>query len=233
MGAVLVISVMSVLTTAVAVALTRWDRFAHLDPIYAPGVASGVMIWLALGNVAPESVRTIGLRSTLVALAIGIALVAFTGRMVQHTTRWAAGVAPVVGAALALHDVPEGFAVAALVAGGGLVLALPMLGAVAAHNLAEKLAFVGTAAGERLPRWAVLSIATLPEPVGAAIAAVGAGVAPGAADVAVALAGGMMLAVALGSLPSLAREASRMRSFAVAGAGGAMSMAMLGVVLPG
>lgn len=230
---VLIIAVLSVATTVGAVALARWGRFATVNPVIAPGVAAGVMIWLALGQVAPDSVAAIGRPGTVAAMAAGGALIAVVDRLMRRSARSIAGVAPLIGVALALHDVPEGFAVAALVAGGGLVLALPMLGAVAAHNLAEKLAFVGTAAGERLPRWAVLSIATLPEPVGAAIAAVGAGVAPGAADVAVALAGGMMFAVALGSLPALAREASRMRSFAVAGAGGAMSMAMLGVVLPG
>lgn len=233
MDAVLIIAVLSVATTVGAVALTHWQRFATINPVIAPGVAAGVMIWLALGQVAPDSVAAIGRPMTYAAMAAGGALVALVSRFMQRSARAVAGVAPLIGVALALHDVPEGFAVATMVGGMGLVVALPMLGAVAAHNLAEKFAFVGTASNENLPRWSVLLIATLPEPVGAGIAAIGAGVAPGAADVAVALAGGMMLAVALGSLPSLAREARRMRSFTMAGAGGAMSMAMLGVVLPG
>ncbi|NLA35693.1 MAG: hypothetical protein GX868_08385 [Actinobacteria bacterium] len=240
MTAVLIVSVMAVATTAGAVLLARWGRAASINPVIAPGFAAGIMIWLALGEVAPESVEDIGRGATVAAMAAGAALVALASGIVARSPLSAGGfgAAPVIGVALALHDVPEGFAVAAVLSGAGVVVALPMIAAVAGHNLAEKLAFVGAGGADdpgagAMPRWVVLAVATLPEPLGALVATAGAGVAPGVVDAAAPLAGGMMLAVALGSLPSIAREVRRVRSFTAAGVGGAMSIAMLGVVLPG
>jgi hypothetical protein len=228
----LLVSAISVGTTLAAFALARAGRGALSRSVLAPGLAAGVMLWLALVEVAPDSAATMGWLATLAAMAGGAALVWLTS-LLAHRTTVAAGVAPVIGVALVLHDLPEGFAVGALLTSTGLVAALPVVIAVAAHNLPEKLAFVGPADGGRLRTRTVVLAATLPEPLGAALAGVGAAAAPGTASFALAIAGGMMLAVAVGALPTVARRARSWRPFLGAGAAGAMSMAALAVVLPG
>lgn len=232
MSGFLIVSAISVGTTLAALALARAHRDALSGSMLAPGLAAGVMLWLALVEVAPESASAMGWLRTVLAMAAGAALVWLSSRL-AHRTTVAAGVAPVVGVALVLHDLPEGFAVGALLTSTGLVAALPVVVAIAAHNLPEKLAFVVPADGERLRTRTVLVAATLPEPLGAALAGVGAAAAPGTVSLAVATAGGMMLAVAVGALPTVARRASAWRPFLRAGAAGAMSMAALAVVLPG
>jgi len=232
MSGFLVVTAISVGTTLAAFALARAHRERLSGSMLAPGLAAGVMLWLALVEVAPDSAATMGWMATVLAMTGGAALVWLSSRL-AHRTTVAAGVAPVVGVALVLHDLPEGFAVGALLTSTGLIAALPVVVAIAAHNLPEKLAFVAPAEGERLSTRTVLLAATLPEPLGAALAGVGAAAAPGTVSLAVATAGGMMLAVAVGALPTVARRASAWRPFLRAGAAGAMSMAALAVVLPG
>lgn len=229
LGFVLV-SVVSVLTTAAAVALVRFGRGGVGGSAVAPGLAAGVMLWIALVEVAPASARAMGSRAGFGAMAAGVVLVWLAARVVRRTTV-AAGIAPVLGVALVLHDLPEGFAVGAALSAAGLAVSLPLVVAVAAHNLPEKLAFVAPFEGGRVPA-AVLAAATLPEPLGAALAAAGSTVAPGVVDAAVAVAGGMMAAVAIGALPEVARRAGAWRPFLGAGAAGAASVAALGLVFP-
>ena len=228
----LLVTAISVGTTLVALALARARRGAPLCSAFAPGLAAGVMLWLAVVEVAPDSAATVGWPLTVAGIAGGAALVWLTTRL-THRTTLAAGVAPVIGVAIVLHDMPEGFAVGTVLTSTGLVAALPVIVAVAAHNLPEKLAFVVPATSERFRTGTILAAATLPEPVGAALASVGAAAAPAAAvSFVLAMAGGMMLWVALGTLPTVARQARALRPFLGAGAAGAASMAALAVVLP-
>ncbi|NLD75558.1 MAG: hypothetical protein GX643_02725 [Acidimicrobiales bacterium] len=221
----LVVSAISVITTAAAVAFARRGSEA-LTSVAAPGLAAGVMLWLALAEIGPQSSAELGTLTTAVAMVVGIALVWLT-TAIAHRPTVAAGVAPVIGIALFLHDIPEGLAVGALVGSVGLVASLPMIVAVTAHNLPEKLAFVGPARLEGAPLLPVVVAATVPEPIGAALAGVGAAAAPGVVPLAVAVAGGMMLAVALGTLPTMARRAAAWRPFLGAGSMGIAGMAML------
>lgn len=232
MTGVLVVAAISVLTTAAAVALARAGRGGTATSAVAPGLAAGVMLWLAVVEVAPDATVEIGALPTAATMSAGAALVWVSARL-AHRTRVAAGVAPVIGVALVLHDLPEGFAVGAIVGAGGLAVALPVVVAIAAHNLPEKLAFVAPATEEGTPLRPMLLAATLPEPLGAALAGVGGAVAPGAVAVAVALAGGMMAAVALGTLPVVAARARELRPFAAGGATGLAAMALMAMALPG
>lgn len=229
----LLVSAISILTTAGALLIVRWSGWTGLESAIAPGLAAGVMLWIAAVEVAPATVAALGWPATVVAMGLGAVMVGVGARLARRSTV-VAGVAPVLGVALVLHDLPEGFAVGALLGGVGLAAALPMIVAVAAHNLPEKLALLAPSRhGATVPS-GVLVAATLPEPLGAAIAGAGAAAAPVVVvTVAVAVAGGMMAAVALGTLPTVARRASTMRPFLGAGAAGALSMAALGVVLPG
>lgn len=221
----LVVSLISVATTAAAVALARYGNNT-LASVAAPGLAAGVMLWIAVAEIAPESTSTLGAPTTLAAMAFGVLLVWLT-TVIAERPAVAAGVAPVLGVALVLHDVPEGLAVGALITGTGLVAALPMTLAVAAHNLPEKLAFVAPARLEGVSLGPVLLAATLPEPLGAALAGVGAAAVPAVLPLVVAVAGGMMLAVSLGTLPTMARRAATWRPFLGAGSLGMAAMAML------
>lgn len=226
----LLVATISVLTTAAAVVLVRFGRGGATTSAIAPGLAAGVMLWIALVEVAPASVDSLGVAG-LGAMAAGAVAVWIAARL-AHRSAVAAGIAPVLGIALVLHDVPEGFAVGAALGGAGLAVSLPLLVAVTAHNLPEKLAFVAPVGAVGRPSAAVLAAATLPEPLGAALAGLGSTAAPGVVDAAVAVAGGMMAAVAVGALPAIAHRASAWRPFLGAGVAGAASVALVGVVLP-
>lgn len=230
MAGFLVVSLISILTTAAALALTRAGRDSLKYSVMAPGLAAGVMLWLAVFEVGPQAAASLGWPTTLVAMSLGGGLVWVSSRLAHRVV--APGIAPVVGVALMLHDLPEGFAVGAVITAAGLAASLPIVVAVAAHNLPEKLAFMAPASMERARLAPVLVAATLPEPLGAALAAAGAAAAPGLVSAALATAGGMMLAVAVGALPTVARRASSMGPFLRASAMGAAAMALLGAALP-
>lgn len=230
MSGLVVVSVLSVVTTAVAVVLGRLGRVAA-SSVTGPGIAAGIMLWLAFAEIGPEAVTELGVARALGLVAAGAGVVLLVAR-VAHRSAPAAGVAPVLGVALVLHDLPEGFAVGALVTSAGLAATVPAVLATGVHNVAEKLALVGQGAAERLPLLPLLAAATLPEPVGAALVAAGAAAAPGAVTALSALAAGMMVAVAVGALPEVARRARSVGPFVRAGAAGATTMAAFGLVLP-
>ena len=223
----LVVATMSSVTTVAALLLARRGS-AAMTSVAAPGLAAGVMLWVAVAEIAPGSAAEIGLSATVAAMGVGLVVVWVATRLARRPTV-AAGVTPVIGVALVLHDIPEGLALGALLSGAGLVASLPIILAVTAHNLPEKLAFVGPAHLEGAPMTPVLVAATMPEPAGAALASVGAAAAPGLVPLVVAMAGGMMLAVAVGTLPTLARRAAAWRPFVGAGTAGVLSMALLTV----
>lgn len=224
----LVVALISSVTTIAAIFLARQGS-AAMTSVAAPGLAAGVMLWVAVAEIGPDSSAVLGMSATAAAMGLGMVVVWGATQLTQRPAV-AAGVAPVIGVALVLHDIPEGLAVGALVTGAGLVASLPIVLAVAAHNLPEKLAFVGPARLEGARMGPVVVAATLPEPVGAALAGVGAAAVPGVVPVVVAVAGGMMLAVAVGTLPTLARRAAAWRPFLGAGTVGVFSMALLTVV---
>lgn len=231
MDAVLVVTAISVLTTFLAWAFVRLGGGDARTSVLAPGLAAGVMLWIAAAEIGPGATAELGLVATVAAMAAGGGLVVVASRVARRTTV-AAGVAPVLGVALVLHDLPEGFALGSILQGASLVVALPVVIAFAAHNLPEKLALMGPARAEGAALLPVLAAATLPEPIGAALAGVGALAAPGVAVLATAVAGGMMVVVAIGALPTVARRAEAMRPFLVAGGSGVVGMALLGLVLP-
>ncbi len=226
----LLVTAISVVTTAIAVLFARHGSDG-LTSVAAPGLAAGVMLWIALAEIGPGSSAELGLVVTALAMAVGIAVVGIS-TVIARRPAVAAGVAPVIGVALVLHDIPEGLAVGALLTSAGLVASLPVLVAVTAHNLPEKLAFVGPARLEGARLAPVLVAATVPEPIGAALAGVSAAAAPGVVPLAVAVAGGMMLAVAVGTLPTMARRAAAWRPFIGAGTTGVIAMAALTAATP-
>lgn len=231
MGAVAVVAVMSLATTGVALAAARSGWLSRLDGGWAPGIAAGVMLWVAVIAIAPEAVNDLGLLAALVTMAAGAGVVVVASR-IGHQRLPVAGVGPVLGLALVIHDLPEGFALGAIIAAGGLLAAIPAIIALTVHNIPEKLAFFTADTRKVIPVWLLVVAATVPEPLGALAAVAGAAAAPGLLATATAAAGGMMAAVALGTLPEVARQSQAMRSFMTAGAAGVSMMAGLALFLP-
>lgn len=231
MNALAVVTLMSVTTTAVALAAARTRALARLGGGWAAGLAAAVMLWLSVFEIAPDALTELGGLGTALAMGGGAAAVMAASRL-GHQRLPVAGVGPVLGMALVIHDLPEGFALGAIIATGGVVAAAPAIAALTVHNLPEKLAFFTADTRSALPTWALAAAATVPEPLGALAAVAGGVVAPGVLAAATAAAGGMMAAVALGTLPEVAREARAMRSFLTAGAAGASLMAGLSLVVP-
>lgn len=231
MGAVAVVAVMSLATTGAALGAARSPLLARLGGAWAAGLAAAVMLWVAVFEIAPGALADLGPLAALATMAAGAAAVVIASR-IGHQRLPVAGVGPVLGVALVVHDLPEGFALGAIIAAGGLVAAAPALVALTLHNLPEKLAFFTADTRSVLPTWLLVVAATVPEPLGALAAVAGAAAAPGVLAAATAAAGGMMAAVALGTLPEVARQSQAMRSFMTAGVAGATMMAGLTVVLP-
>jgi zinc transporter ZupT len=221
----------SVVSTVVAVALARLGRDRVATSVSAAGIAAGVMLWLAVVEAVPEAATTLGWGVAAATAAVAALAVAAAARA-AHVVRATTSALPALAVALALHDLPEGFAVGALVAGGTVVSGLALVAAVTAHNIPEKLAVLAPARAEErglvLPALAV----TLPEPVGAALAVSGAALSPTLLAAALALAAGAMVAVSVDALPALARRHRAVRRFAVSGLGAASLLAVAGFVVP-
>lgn len=231
MGAIAVVTAMSVATTVAALAGARARGIRRLGGPWAAGLAASVMLWVSLVEVAPDALAQLGAARAVVAMAAGAAAVVALARL-GHQRLPVAAVGPVLGMALVVHDLPEGFALGAIVAAGGLAAATPAIVALTVHNLPEKLAFFTADDRQVLPTWLLVAAATVPEPLGALAAVAGAAASPTVLSAATAGAGGMMAAVALGTLPEVARRAQSMRSFVAAGAAGTTLMAGLALVLP-
>lgn len=229
MGAVAVVTLMSIVTTGVALAASRARSLHRLGGAWAAGLAAAVMLWVSLVEIAPGAVADLGAGPAVATMAAGAGAVAVLSRL-GHQRLPIAGVGPVLGMALVVHDLPEGFALGAMVAAGGLAAATPAIAALALHNIPEKLAFFTADTRATLPTWPLVAAATVPEPLGA-LAAVAGAASPGLLTAATAAAGGMMAAVALGTLPEVARQAQAMRSFMAAGTAGTTLMAGLALVL--
>lgn len=228
---VALVAAASAVSTLAAVALARLGRDRVATSVSAAGIAAGIMLWLAVVEAVPEAATTLGWGVTVATTAVAALGVAAVTRFARGGGA-AAGAIPALAVALALHDLPEGFAVGALLTGGTLAAGLALVAVVTAHNVPEKLAVLAPARAEErhllLPALAV----TLPEPAGAALAVSGAALSPTLLATALALAAGAMVAVSVDALPALARRHRALRRFAVSGLGAASLLAVAGVVVP-
>lgn len=231
--AVLLLSLLSVLTTALGVMLALLIRENVRAIAMGIGFSAGIMVLISLLELVPEARAAIGTPAVAVTVASGATLMWIVDLAIPHghlvrehgladTRLIRSAYLVVVG--LVLHDVPEGFAMAnAYVASPSLGLLVAL--AIALHNLPEELAMAVPAIAARNRRFLVgaAMLSALAEPVGAVIGLLAVAASPGLNGYFMAFAAGAMLFVSFHELVPMARRYGRMVWF---GAGLALSVAV-------
>lgn len=146
--AVLLLSLLSVVTTAAGVLLATLIRENARTIAVGIGFSAGIMILVASLELIPAADDAIGAEATGFAVALGVAFLWLVNFALPHTHLGTEhGIADarlvksiyLVVVGLILHDVPEGFAMAnAYVASPSLGVLVAL--AIALHNLPEELA---------------------------------------------------------------------------------------------
>ena len=188
-AAVMLLSLMSLLTTWIGVALAI--RLRENAPALAAGIgfSVGIMLLIALLKLIPVASAALGPGTTLVGAALGAGLVWSAHLIVPHThfvaeagrlSRPLAKSVYLVLFGLILHDVPEGFAMAnAYIASPSLGLLISL--AIALHNVPEEFAMAVPAVTLRSRRalYGAAALSALAEPAGALLGLMATGIAPG------------------------------------------------------
>jgi ZIP family zinc transporter len=222
--AILLLSLLSVLTTAAGVLLAALMR-GNLTAIAAGiGFSTGIMVLVSALELVPQAHGAVGALNTGLSLGLGAALLWGVNLAIPHShlvlehgladTRLVRSVYLVV-IGLILHDVPEGFAMAnAYVAAPALGLLVAL--AIALHNLPEELAMAVPAMALRSRRfliWAAM-LSALAEPAGAIIGLLAVEASPDLNGHFMAFAAGAMLFVSFHELLPMARRYQRFGWFA-------------------
>lgn len=236
-AAVLLLSLLSLLTTWLGVMLAFWLRENARAIAAGIGFSTGIMLLISLLELVPESIGIMGAPSTLLSFALGAGLVWTAHLIVPHihlveekgmADRMLVRTAYLVAFGLILHDVPEGFAMA------NAYIASPELGvlvaiAIALHNVPEEFAMAVPAVMIRSRRflYGAALLSALAEPVGAVIGLVVVGIAPALNAHFMAFAAGAMSFVSLHELVPMARRYRNMGMFAL---GAILSVVVYGLL---
>jgi ZIP family zinc transporter len=222
--AVLLLSLLSVLTTAIGVLLAVLIRENARAIAAGIGFSTGIMVLVSVLELIPEAYRSMGAAGTGLTILVGASLIWAANFLIPHghlirehklaDTRLIRS-AHLVVIGLILHDVPEGFAMAnAYIASPetGLLVAL----AIALHNIPEELAMAVPAITLRSKRFLIgaAALSALAEPVGAIVGLFALEINPGLNGFFMALAAGAMLFVSLHELLPMARRYRRIGWFA-------------------
>lgn len=233
--AVVLLASLSVVATAVGVGLAV--RIGARPRAISAGIgfSAGIMVLISLGELIPESLSAGGTDETLIAIALGIVLVASANFVVPHThlvdepgrlgSRSVRAVY-LTTFGLVLHDFPEGIAMAnSYVASSALGILTAVT--IAVHNIPEEFAIAAPAVllrRRRLLLGAAVASA-LAEPLGAIVGLLVVTARPALNAQMLAFAAGAMLYVAIHELLPMAREHGHLRFFAL---GAGMSVPVFG-----
>jgi len=221
--AVLLLSLLSVLTTTLGVALALKLRENRRAIAAGMGFSVGIMVLISLLELIPEATAAMGLGATLTSAALGAALLWVMHLIIPHThlfpetgltNRVLFRSAYLVAFGLILHDVPEGFAMA------NAYVATPTLGvlvavAIALHNVPEEFAMAVPVMLLRSKRllFGAAFLSALAEPLGAILGLVAVGIAPSLNAHFMAFAAGAMLFVSIHELIPMARRYRHLGAF--------------------
>lgn len=230
-AAVLLLSLMSLATTWMGVALAIHIREKASAISIGIGFSVGIMLLISLLELLPEAHAQLGWRPTMLGFLAGAGLVWAAHVIVPHThlvaepgllDRRLVRSVYLVLFGLILRDVPEGFAMA------NAYIASPSLGvlvslAIALHNLPEEFAMAVPAIALKSRRvlYGAAALSALAEPAGAILGLLATGFAPALNGHFLAFAAGAMSFV---SIHELIPMAQRYRHTAYFIGGLAMSM---------
>ena len=212
--AVIGLSLLSVVTTCLGVALAILVRRSDFGVALGMGFSLAIMLLISFYELLPEAVTAAGLAPALGMAALGVGLIAILHVVLPHTHLFKeSGIAEfaalrsahlmVLG--LILHDLPEGFAMA------NAYIASPSLGVlvafgIALHNLPEEFIIALPALAFRNKRFlfAAAALSALAEPVGATLGLLAVGALPSLNALFMAFAAGAMIFISLHELMPMA-----------------------------
>lgn len=229
--AVIGLSLLSVFTTIVGVALALRVGESRKGIASGIGFAVGIMLLISFLELIPEAAAGAGLWTALTAAGFGGLVLFGLNLAIPHThlfeeeSGFGAGnvkSAYLVVFGLILHDVPEGFAMA------HSYIASPALGilvaiAIALHNLPEEFAMAVPVVLLKRKRFLFASaiLSALAEPAGAILGLVAVDFLPALNPLFMAIAAGAMIFVSFHELIPMARKYGNLLLFAIgAGASG-------------
>jgi ZIP family zinc transporter len=215
-AAVILLSLLSSVATCLGIALAIKLRESTRAIATGLGFSAGIMIFISVFELVPESIAIAGLRGALITTIVSAAAVWAARVAVPYLRSAGAKAMPdwapkksafLVVSALILHDVPEGIAMAnAYVASpdAGVLVAL----AIALHNLPEEFAMAVPAVTFRSKRFlfGAALLSALAEPVGAIIGLTVVGVAPSLHAHFLSFAAGAMIFVSVHELIPMAQR---------------------------
>ncbi len=214
--AVILLSLLSVLTTALGVALALRLRENERAIAAGIGFSVGIMVLISAFELIPQAIAAMGIGATFTSAVLGAALLWLIHLIIPHThlfpetgliNRALFRSAYLVAFGLILHDVPEGFAMA------NAYVATPALGvlvavAIALHNLPEEFAMAVPVVLLRSKRllFGAAFVSALAEPLGAILGLVAVSIAPVLNAHFMAFAAGAMLFVSIHELIPMVRR---------------------------
>lgn len=221
--AVLLLSLLSVVTTSIGVLLSLLIRENARAIAFGIGFSAGIMVLVSVFELVPEAHSAIGASRTAAALAGGAMLLLGLNFAIPHShlvrehglgdTRLITSIYLVVFG-LIIHDVPEGFAMA------NSYIADPSLGllvglAIALHNLPEEMAMAVPAIKLKSTRFMLgaATLSALAEPAGAAIGLLAVEAIADLNGYFLAFAAGAMLFVSFHELMPMARRYKSLQWF--------------------
>ena len=144
---ILALAVISGMTTLIGVLLAVIFQKSNRAIAAGLGFAAGIMIWISLFELIPESIHAVGILKSTASLLTGVLLIFLLNLIIPHThvckkqknNKRLFKTAYLCAFGLIMHDFPEGFAMA------NSYLYSPQLGLLIAlsitlHNIPEEFA---------------------------------------------------------------------------------------------
>lgn len=221
--AVILLASLSALTTLIGIRLAFLFEKSVKRIVIGIGFSAGIMFLISFFELIPISLSTAGIPKTLLAVFLGILLIASLNFIIPHVhlieekgkfNSNLLKTAYLIAFGLILHDFPEGFAIAnsyVFSPAQGLLVAL----AIAIHNIPEEFAMatslVLTKKRNLLIKMALLS--ALAEPLGAIFGLFAVTLAPSLNPPFMAFAAGAMIFVSIHELLPMAKRYKKTNLF--------------------
>ncbi len=221
--AVLLLAFLSVLTTLLGVTLAIYIGKSERAIAAGIGFSAGIMLLISFFELVPEAVSETGMGTALVAVTLGMLIIAALNWIIPHThlveekgafSQTLLKTAYLVAFGLILHDVPEGFAMAnSYIASPsqGILVAL----AIAIHNIPEEFAMAVPIIMVKKRRFLYMAavLSGLAEPLGAIIGLVAVHFHPALNPLFMAFAAGAMIFISVHELLPMARRYHKIHLF--------------------
>jgi len=222
--AVILLSLLSGLTSLIGVVLAIYFKKSVKGITLGIGFSAGIMLLISFFELVPESLTTAGSFKTLIAVALGVLLIAILNFIIPHThfvkekgkiKSSLLRTAYLVAFGLILHDFPEGFAMAnsyIFAPSLGLLIAV----SIALHNIPEEFAMAIplVLAGKRKGfLFKVATLSALAEPAGAIIGLFAVHFLPTLNPLFMSFAAGAMIFISVHELLPMARRYKRIGLF--------------------